>query len=323
MTPPSAPDADAVRRRFGASPRYTPYSDPAYAACLREALGVGWRLFTARAASHEAFALVYERRALTGRRAVVPPLTAYTPIVADPPPRPHEIAARAAATEALAAQLEDRYRYAALHLHPADADVRALTWRGWKAQPLYTYLLPLGADDAQARWSAATRRTYTREAVRFAVGEEPEAAAAIAGLCAESYARHGRRPPAPVDRLARLVGGLQACGMARLFAARPASGGPPEAGLAVLRHGATAYYWVAGSRPGPAMTVLLGGVLPLLAREGVRTFDFVGANTPSIAEFKRRFGAELQVYYRVQKSNPGAFLGRFVAAGGRLTRRGI
>ena len=48
------------------------------------------------------------------------------------------------------------------------------------------------------------------------------------------------------------------------------------------------------------MTVLLGHVLARLREEGVAYFDFVGANTPSIAEFKRRFGSELVSYFRAR-----------------------
>ncbi|HET6566995.1 MAG TPA: hypothetical protein VFG50_03460, partial [Rhodothermales bacterium] len=57
----------------------------------------------------------------------------------------------------------------------------------------------------------------------------------------------------------------------------------------------------AGSEPGPAMSVLLANMLPALASSGMRTFDYQGANTPSIAEFKRRMGARLVSYYGIEK----------------------
>jgi hypothetical protein len=44
------------------------------------------------------------------------------------------------------------------------------------------------------------------------------------------------------------------------------------------------------------MTVLIGTVVPRLHALGVKSFDFVGANTPSITEFKRRFGSVRQEY---------------------------
>ena len=63
----------------------------------------------------------------------------------------------------------------------------------------------------------------------------------------------------------------------------------------------TAHYWIAGSPPGPAMTVLLGHTLPRLRDAGLQRFDFVGANTPSIAEFKRHFGPTLTPYFHLEK----------------------
>ena len=87
----------------------------------------------------------------------------------------------------------------------------------------------------------------------------------------------------------------------RLFTATAVADGAPEGGLAVLHDGRTAHYWIAGSTPGPAMTVLLGHTLPRLRDAGLQTFDFVGANTPSIAEFKRHFGPALTPYFHLEK----------------------
>ena len=72
--------------------------------------------------------------------------------------------------------------------------------------------------------------------------------------------------------------------------------GRAEAAVCTITDAGTSYYWLAGSVPGPAMTVLLGSLLPKLRQDGVRIFDLVGANTPSIAEFKRRLGAQLEEY---------------------------
>jgi hypothetical protein len=49
------------------------------------------------------------------------------------------------------------------------------------------------------------------------------------------------------------------------------------------------------------MTVLLAEALPRLRADGLAAFDFVGANTPSIAEFKRRLGPALVPYFRIER----------------------
>ena len=84
--------------------------------------------------------------------------------------------------------------------------------------------------------------------------------------------------------------------MVRCFTVSLQESQAAEAGLIVLHDANSAYYWIAGSKPGPAMTVLIGNVLTELKQAKFNTFDFVGANTPSIAEFKRRFGPVLTPY---------------------------
>jgi len=66
-----------------------------------------------------------------------------------------------------------------------------------------------------------------------------------------------------------------------------------------------AWYWVAGSKRGPAMTVLLTRSLEFLREQGITTLDFMGANTDGITEFKRRFGGRLVEYTHYTKQNAG------------------
>ena len=66
---------------------------------------------------------------------------------------------------------------------------------------------------------------------------------------------------------------------ARLFGARNTKSGTIESAVAILRHGAIAFYWIAGGSAGPGMTVILAQLLEQLKEEGVEVFDFVGANT--------------------------------------------
>ena len=101
---------------------------------------------------------------------------------------------------------------------------------------------------------------------------------------------------------------LQECGLVRIFTVAPSKNAAPTAGVALLHDGEQAFYWIAGSVPGPSMTVLIGRLLLELKAAGVDCFDFAGANTPSIAEFKRRFGATLTPYFAVTR-RPNRLLG--------------
>jgi hypothetical protein len=94
-------------------------------------------------------------------------------------------------------------------------------------------------------------------------------------------------------------------GRARIYTARHRTDDQLAAGMIVLHRGTTAWYWVTASVPGPAMTVLVAAVAADLADRGIRTFDLMGANTPSIAEFKRRLGAERVAYAHIVLAGSG------------------
>ena len=82
------------------------------------------------------------------------------------------------------------------------------------------------------------------------------------------------------------------------------AGGSAQAGLVMAWHGERAHYWVVGSEPGPAMAVLVGHATDVLRARGVRRVHFGGANTPSVAEFKRNFGWHLVPVVRARWVGP-------------------
>jgi len=205
--------------------------------------------------------------------------------------------------EMLVASLEKRYHQLSLLLHPAFTDIRVFTWRGWNVQPLYTYQIALPPDrDLIQAWSNRTRQTFLKARPSYHFEERADAAGHIAELNHSSYLRQERGVPLERGLLQRLIDHKQKEGQARCFFVTARGEDEPAGGVSLLMDDHTAFYWVAGSSPGPAMTVLLGELLPLLQKEGLDTFDLVGANTVSIAEFKRRFGPQLLPYYLVKKS---------------------
>jgi hypothetical protein len=81
--------------------------------------------------------------------------------------------------------------------------------------------------------------------------------------------------------------------------------GIDEAAIVLLHRLSDAFYWIVGSSPGPSMTILIAHVFEHCAANNIRRFDFVGANTPSIADFKRRFGPKLTTYPSQVLVRPG------------------
>ena len=290
----------AWERLLAQSAQATAYADLRFAARVEAALGLP--AFVAAVWEDEvlrAGALVFEKRRGPYRAAALPPLVQYASPLLDGELRETDVHHHRSALDALLGLLADSFHQATLVLHPSLGDVRPLQWQGWRVEPVFTYRLDLQAHDAvTSGWSSNPKRTLKKERNDFTFVDGADCVADALALVEASHARQGQALGVASEAAAALTHGLATDGLVRAFVAR--RGDTPEAGLLVLSDGQTAHYWLAGSEPGAAMTVLLGYVLTRLRGEGVAYFDFVGANTPSIAEFKRRFGSELVPYFRAR-----------------------
>lgn len=235
------------------------------------------------------------------QRMVTPVCTQYSALLLPSPTPAHLVHRSESPLDRLLCCVESICRSADV-LSPLE-DPRPAQWRGWQVRPLFTYrtALPLNMSS----WSQGTLRTWKTKQTDYEILEDPGSADQVIDLCAKSYKRHGRRLPAHPAALRRMTEAMGS--WARVFVA--VQKGIPEAGLIILHDEHTAHYWIAGSLPGPAMTVLIGDVLSRLSQSGIRMFDFVGANTPSIAEFKRTFGPVLTQYYHLRR-RPRIYFGR-------------
>jgi hypothetical protein len=244
-------------------------------------------------------AVLFEKRKGPYRAATLPPLVQYVTPLLDALLRETDVHHDRSALGALLTTVADAFHQAQFVLHPSLADVRPLQWAGWRVEPAYTYRIDLSASSSvTAGWSSNPKRTLKKESDAFEIAEGPSWTSEAIALVEASHARQEQELGVAPEAAWALGQRLANDGLVRVFVAR--RGGAAEAGLLVLTDGRTAHYWLAGSTPGPAMTVLLGHVLGQLRDDGVAVFDFVGANTPSIAEFKRRFGATLVPYFRAR-----------------------
>lgn len=249
----------------------------------------------------EAALLVHLKGTVPFRRIVVPPCTQYSAFLL-PESIPSHVVHRGNSP------LDELLRFAEELSSRADLlvaleDPRTAKWRGWQIQPLFTYKITL--PTRSENWSSGTRRTWHSKRSRYEILEDINLASQVIDLCAKSYKKHGRSLPARPEALEALT--LAMGDWARVVVA--VRGNTAEAGIILLHDGQTAHYWIAGSTPGPAMTVLIGEILPILSQSGITTFDFVGANTPSIAEFKRTFNPVLSQYYHLRR-RPQMYFGR-------------
>ena len=299
----------------------TVFSTRAWMECAREATGdraVCYGCF--RKGQLVAGVTGIERRG--GRQFTTPPLVPHGGFIHRPVPSAlpsRQESERRGETRALIEFLERRYGHVHLTLAPDIADVREFSWAGWAPAPRYTYVTDLGGGSA-AVWSRLERRTRTvirkaSEAFRFEPAEDLDELVQLYELV---YGGQGR-PPVAADVIRRFASEARKRGLTEAYRVIDSAG--RTASVVVFARGFdTIYAWVSGADPAfreSGATSFL--YWKLLEQTGFPRFDFVGANLPGIAFFKRGFGGSLVSYYAVE-AFPNRLLKLF-AGGSRLLRR--
>jgi hypothetical protein len=284
------------------SQQHTPFTDIAFADAISQELHLPFRIALVLEGDRpRAGAILYVKRRGPYRAASHPVLAPVHSPLLDRPLSEADVHHRRSALDVLLDGIASTVHQATFALHPSLTDSRTFTWHGWRVRPAYTYRLTLDEGGSVTEgWSENPLRTLKKERSAFRIEEAPAAIDEILALVQASHDRQERVLDTPAAVIRRVATRLATAGLARPFVAR--NGGKTEAGAILLSDGRTAYYWAAGSRPGPGMTVLLAEALKTLRAEGVRHFDFAGANTPSIAEFKRKLGPSLVPYFQTRVS---------------------
>lgn len=267
---------------------------------------------------------VYERRRLGLMLAKPPVLAGYAGALVDLPEYRRSGRATSESEQVLEAlEKELRRCYDAVRLvnDPGFQDARPFQWGGWRATPRYTYRISGVPPGSILDTFEHNVRKKIRKAEEGGLSvHRVEVLDEVLGCYAASYQRHGTRPPVPQAVLKTVAEGVLAAGLGRAHVVRGPVGGS-YAFQIDLEDDRTSYAWVAGSDP----SHLTEGSFPLLIRhvvarvlESGRAFDFLGANTRSIAGFKRAFGGQLVPYVEVEYAGLPA---RFLLAARRLARR--
>lgn len=291
-------DHAALVARWRADPAASPFQHPDVCMAVADAFGLETRVWTSGSAS----ALAYERRVGLGPlRTAVLALPQLVPVSA---PLRSQAASEADTHRgdtdlaALLHQLAAHYAQATFALPSSWRDPRTFAWADWTVEARFTYRVDLPADPGG--WSAGRRRDAASGDVEVRVDADPPQRAAE--MQAEAYRRKGVPFGPTVEQMTRVAQAVQATGGLRTVTAR--RDGAIEAAALFALGGSRATYWLSGSRPGPAMAVLMAHAFDQLAAEGARSVDLNGANVPGVAEFKRQFGATLVPRYRVRHIGP-------------------
>ncbi len=275
---------------LAASPQRTPFSGLPFADAACAAFGLTGHLLLAGGDDAEGGLLVFEKQIGPFRAAALPPYGEFVTPVLREPLAAADVHRHASPLDALTTALDERVHQASLRLHPSLVDVRPLTWAGWSLTPAFHMEAPLVGEDGTDAWGRYTRKAVRRHADDFEVLEGRDQVARVVALATESMAAKGLGHP-PAAACTHLAEAFLDAGQARAFVAD--AGGTPAAGAVIVHDGVTAHYWMVGSTPGAAMTVLLAHVAREMRAAGCERLHLGGANVPSVAEFKRGFGGEL------------------------------
>ncbi len=205
------------------------------------------------------------------------------------------------AMEVLLDELERCFGMVSLALPPNILDTRVFLWHSWRVIPHYTYQVNLTSPDAvRARYSQSLRRKLSAAGERFHIRtiQRPEI---IAKMFEASYNRKGLVPPFSPAVIRRLLEALREFPPVELWGIEDERG-KLLAVRVVVNDSNTWYDWIAGALPdsSPASHVLVDFLIARALERGAETFDFMGANTPKVVDFKRAFGGVLLLSFNLE-----------------------
>jgi len=189
-------------------------------------------------------------------------------------------------------------------LYPGLSDIRPFQWQGFQCAPAYTYIIPnIGSGEIRQEFSQALRRKISQSENEKLIVSESADPSALVRFVTDSYHHHHLHPPVRPNELTQHFSNLLEAGLGRIFYLEKE--GKSLAGLMILIDRKTVYAYFAGIdreiRETHYTDYLHAAVMENSEFQN-RSFDFSGANTQTLEQFKRSFGGSLHVYYRVSYS---------------------
>lgn len=282
----------------------SPFSTTAWLRCATQALGgkpVHIGVFKGDKIVAGLAAISTKRRGI--ERIETPELTPHTGFLLAPVESkgPAKIESECHRFSELLIHYLQRYDHIRITHTPALSDIRPFSWAHWQTRVRYTYQMDL--SDLNALWERVERRTRTAIRKAEKLGYDVVQTDDVDLLCrqyAMIYERHGAAAPIPAEVVRRFVDSALSSGQARLLAAQSPEGKTASI-VAFVEGPSMAYAWVAGADPqhnSSGATSLL--YWRYFEQSTQPRFDFVGANLPAVAFFKRGLGGDLIAYYATE-----------------------
>ncbi|MDA1029415.1 MAG: hypothetical protein O3B41_10240 [Bacteroidetes bacterium] len=168
---------------------------------------------------------------------------------------------------------------------------------GYQLAEKQTYVVQTAPlNQAMTSFSEGTKRHFNRSKDDYSFQIDRLPLSTLCELVSDGYRHHNQSAPLQTTQLENLATEMGELPFARKMGLFSAETVELHAGMVLLCSQEKAWYWLVGSKRGPAMTVLLANAIHYLHEQNIPSFDLMGANTDGITEFKRRFGGDLVSY---------------------------
>jgi len=207
--------------------------------------------------------------------------------------------------------LEQDHKIIEMNLPPEITDIRKFSWHGYQQKVRYTFRKQLASKKGVfSELDPALKRQINKaekQGVEALKGNSDELSRQFFALQSMSLKRQRQEQTFKLSfqQFIALIHKLKKADFTIQFYVAYKYNNP-VAGTAILSFKSTAYYWLAGGDPGHFNTganqLIMSKVFSDLISQNIKYFDFVGANTPSVASYKSSYNFNLVPYYRVERT---------------------
>lgn len=203
--------------------------------------------------------------------------------------------------------LESKLKFVKINFPSACIDVRFWNWKKYDNRVLYTYtasvsdteaLISKFDSDIKRRAKKAKELTY-----KFCSDNSDIHISDFFNLQNKTMEKQQHKFPLSEKTFIDVMLHMMSKDVAKIYTIYFED--TPVSSCVILFDKLKAYYWLAGSDPNYLKLgfnqLLFVEMIEQIAALGVEYFDFVGANTPSIARYKSTFNMNLQPYFQIEK----------------------
>jgi lipid II:glycine glycyltransferase (peptidoglycan interpeptide bridge formation enzyme) len=179
-------------------------------------------------------------------------------------------------------------------------DTRAFIWSKWQVQPQHTYTININnINSVFDNFSSSLRRKIRGcEQEPFVVTKTNDIDRLLI-LQEESYSKNGLKPILSLSLFRKFLSKLMEQELVDIFSISKENN--IHSMRALLKWNNSVYDFIAGTsekyKRENSTHYLVWQLLQKYSELGFTVFDFMGANTKNIVDFKRSFGGELREYY--------------------------